>query len=57
MAELIEIQKSMDNLKDRLHFLLNQRDDFSDPEVLKTNMELDKVINKYYNLVSRIHSN
>lgn len=50
MAELTELQRSMDSLKDKLQYLLKKRDDFSDPEVLKTNIELDKLINKYYKL-------
>lgn len=50
MVELIELQKSMDILEDKLKFLLKQRNDLSDPEVLRVNKELDKLINKYYSL-------
>lgn len=50
MIELIELQKSMDILEDKLKFLLKQRNDLSDPEVLRVNKELDKLINKYYSL-------
>lgn len=54
MSEIDELIKDIDNLKENLNELIERKNfNLQDPEIIKASQELNKVITKYNNLITK----
>ena len=54
MSEIDELIKDIDNLKENLNELIDRKNfNLQDPEIIKASQELNKVITKYNNLITK----
>ncbi|AQS11142.1 Spo0E like sporulation regulatory protein [Clostridium saccharobutylicum] len=54
MEKIKEINKRICQMRQSLQDLINEKPNLLDPEVITASQELDKALNEYNNLISRV---